>query len=140
MKVFKRILDGRVREIVKLPYNQCGFVTGCDIIDPVRAVRLLVERHREEQKQLHLAFLGLKKAFDRVPREVIWYAVRQHEVPEQLMEWVRMPYSCPKSRMRADASTSMELPISAGVYLRSALCPLLFVVVMSAITWKQGCA
>ncbi|VDP11736.1 unnamed protein product [Heligmosomoides polygyrus] len=134
MKIFERILDSRIREIVKLSSNQCGFVAGCGTIDAIHAARLLVEKHREKQRPVHLAFLDLEKAFDRVPREVIWYALRQHGVPEELVEWVRMLYSCPKSRVQAAAGTSTEFPISVGVHQGSALSPLLFVVVMDAIT------
>ncbi|VDP06675.1 unnamed protein product [Heligmosomoides polygyrus] len=114
--------------------NQCGFVAGCGTVDAIHAVRLLIEKHREKQKPVHIAFLDLEKAFDRVPREVIWYALRQHGVPEELIEWVRILYSCPKSRVQAAAGTSMEFPISVGVHQGSALSPLLFVVVMDAIT------
>ncbi|VDO75490.1 unnamed protein product [Heligmosomoides polygyrus] len=45
-----------------------------------------------------------------------------------------MLFSCPKSRVQAEAGTSMEFPISAGVHQGSALFPLLFVVVVNAIT------
>ncbi|VDP05229.1 unnamed protein product [Heligmosomoides polygyrus] len=83
MKIFERILDRRIREIVKLSNNQCGFVSGCGTIDAIHAARLLVEKHREKQKPVHIAFLELEKAFDRVPREAIWYALRQHNVPEE---------------------------------------------------------
>ncbi|VDO66687.1 unnamed protein product [Heligmosomoides polygyrus] len=103
MKIFERILDRRIREIVRLSDNKCGSVSGCGTIDAIHAARLLVEKHREKQKPVHIAFLDLGKAFDRVPREVI-------------------------------CLTSMEFPISAGVHQGSALFPLLFVVVMDAIT------
>ncbi|VDO65224.1 unnamed protein product [Heligmosomoides polygyrus] len=134
MKIFERIVDGRIRDIVQLSSNQCGFVAGCGTVDAIHATRLLIEKHREKQKAVHIAFLDLEKAFDRVPREVIWYALRHHGVPEELIEWVRILYSCPKSRVQAAAGTSMEFPISVGVHQGSALSPLLFVVVMDAIT------
>ncbi|VDP23330.1 unnamed protein product [Heligmosomoides polygyrus] len=134
MKIFERILNSRIREIVKLSSNQCGFVAGCGTIDAIHAARLLAEKHREKQKSVHLAFLELEKAFDRVPREVIWYALRQHSVPEDLIERLRILYSCPKSRVQAVAGTSTEFPISVGVHQGSTLSPLLFVVVMDAIT------
>ncbi|VDP50919.1 unnamed protein product [Heligmosomoides polygyrus] len=89
MKIFERILDSRIREIVKLSHNQCGFVAGCGTIDAIHAARLLVEKHREKQKPVHTAFLDLEKAFDRAPSEVIWYALRQHNVPEELIEWAK---------------------------------------------------
>ncbi|VDP12812.1 unnamed protein product [Heligmosomoides polygyrus] len=134
MKVFERIVDRRIRDIVQLSNNQCGFVAGCGTVDAIHAVRLLLEKHREKQKPVHFAFLDLEKAFDRFPREVIWYALRRHGVPEELIEWVRILYSCPISRVRAPAGTSMKFPISVGVHQGSALSPLLFVVVMDAIT------
>ncbi|VDO93775.1 unnamed protein product [Heligmosomoides polygyrus] len=71
MKIFERILDRRIHEIVKLSDNQCGFVSGCGTIDAIHAARLLVEKHREKQKPVHIAFLDSEKDFDRVPRELI---------------------------------------------------------------------
>ncbi|VDP37453.1 unnamed protein product [Heligmosomoides polygyrus] len=134
MKIFKRIVEGRIRDIVQLSTNQCGFVAGCGTVDAIHAVRLLIEEHREKQKPVHLAFLDLEKTFHRVPREVIWYALREHGVPEELIEWVRILYSCPKSRVQAAAGTSMEFPIAVGVHQGSALSPLLFVVVMDVVS------
>ncbi|VDO91953.1 unnamed protein product [Heligmosomoides polygyrus] len=98
MKIFERILDRQIREIVKLTNNQCGFVSGCGTIDAIRDARLLVEKHRESRSPC-IAFLELDRAFDRLPCELIWYALRQHNVHEELIEWMRILYSCPKSRV-----------------------------------------
>ncbi|VDO88272.1 unnamed protein product [Heligmosomoides polygyrus] len=108
MKIFERVVNGRFRDIVQLSSNQCGFVAGCGTVDVIHAARLLIEKHREKQRPVHIAFLDLVKAFDRVPREVI----------------------C----VHAAAGTSMEFPISVGVHQGSALSLLLFVVVMDVIT------
>uniref|UniRef100_A0A8L8KT92 Reverse transcriptase domain-containing protein n=1 Tax=Heligmosomoides polygyrus TaxID=6339 RepID=A0A8L8KT92_HELPZ len=64
--------------------NQCGFVAGCGTVDAIQAARLLIEKHREKQRLVHIAFLDLEKAFDRVPREVIWYALRSDELIERV--------------------------------------------------------
>ncbi|VDO22430.1 unnamed protein product [Heligmosomoides polygyrus] len=85
---FLMFLDSRIREIVKLSNNQRGLVAGRGTIDAIHAASSGGE-HRE-QRPVHLAFLDLEKAFDRVPREVIWYTLRQHGVPEELLEWVRI--------------------------------------------------
>uniref|UniRef100_A0A914WXY9 Reverse transcriptase domain-containing protein n=1 Tax=Plectus sambesii TaxID=2011161 RepID=A0A914WXY9_9BILA len=84
MKIFERIIDSRIRTIVQLSVNQCGFVKRCGTIDAIHAARLLFERHREKAKQLHTAFLDLEKAFDRVPHSLIWYSLRKRSVPEEL--------------------------------------------------------
>ncbi|VDP22623.1 unnamed protein product [Heligmosomoides polygyrus] len=85
MKIFEQILDSRIHEFVKLSDNQCGFVSGSGTIHAIHAARLLVEKHCEKQKPVHIAFLDLEKVFDRVRREVIWNALRQHGVPEELV-------------------------------------------------------
>ncbi|VDP07609.1 unnamed protein product [Heligmosomoides polygyrus] len=63
-----------------------GFVSGCGTIDAIHVARLLLEKHCEKQKPVHVAFLDMEKAFDRVPREVIWYALRQYNVPEEIID------------------------------------------------------
>ncbi|VDP46650.1 unnamed protein product [Heligmosomoides polygyrus] len=105
MKIFERILDRGIREIVKLSANQCGFVSGCGSVGAIHAAHLLMEKHCEKQKPVHMAFLDLEKAFDRVPCEVIWYALRQHNVPEELIEW--------------DGPSRMVFPEAFGPYMET---------------------
>ncbi|VDO81680.1 unnamed protein product [Heligmosomoides polygyrus] len=114
MKIFERIVDGRIRDIEQLSSNQCGFMAGCGTVDAIHAARLLIEKRREKQRRVHIAFLDLENA---LPREVIWYALRHHGVPEELIECVQILYSCPKSRVQAAAGTSMEFPISVGTQM-----------------------
>ena len=60
----------------------------CGTTDAIFAARLLVEKYREKNVPLHLAFLDLEKAFDRVPHDVIWLALRDQGIPEHLVSWV----------------------------------------------------
>ena len=134
MKIFERVLDKRIRDIVNITVNQAGFVKGCGTTDAIHVARLLIEKYREKHRPLHVAFLDLEKAFDRVPHDLIWYALRCHQVPEELLRWVQLLYRDPKSRVRSAAGTSKPLRVSVGVHQGSALSPLLFILVMDAIT------
>ncbi|VDP05403.1 unnamed protein product [Heligmosomoides polygyrus] len=66
--------------------NEDGELVTSSSFPAITAARLLIEKYREIQKPVHIAFLDLETAFDRVPREVIWYSLRHHEVPGKLIE------------------------------------------------------
>ncbi|ETN79816.1 hypothetical protein NECAME_09615 [Necator americanus] len=97
IKVFERVLEARLRKIVSVSLNQCGFVKDCSTIDAIHAVRILLEKHREKNRSVHLAFLDLEKAFDRVPNEMLWMSMRSHRVPEEYVQWTKLLYAKPTS-------------------------------------------
>ena len=86
LKIFERVLDARIRECVKITPNQTGFRPGCGTTDAIFALRILAEKHREKKLPLHIAFVDLEKAFDRVPHDLIWYSLRDAGVPEEYIK------------------------------------------------------
>ncbi|VDM79958.1 unnamed protein product [Strongylus vulgaris] len=72
----------KIFERVELPSSQCGFVKSAGIADAIHAVRIVMEKHREKRRELHAAFLDMEKAFDKVPHDVIWWALRKHMIPK----------------------------------------------------------
>uniref|UniRef100_A0A914X4N9 Reverse transcriptase domain-containing protein n=1 Tax=Plectus sambesii TaxID=2011161 RepID=A0A914X4N9_9BILA len=134
MKIFERIIDARLRKIISITPNQCGFVKGSGTTDAIHAARLLLEKHREKTKPVHMAFLDLEKAFDRVPHELIWHALRSHDVPEAYVQWIQLLYHNVTSVVRCAVGTSPSFAINVGVHQGSALSPLLFVLCMDTVT------
>ena len=75
-----------------------------------------------------------KKAFDRVPREVIRWAMRKLGVEEWLVSAVMSMYTGAKTVVRTVYGNSSCFEVKVGMHQGSALSPLLFVIVMEAIS------
>ena len=43
--------------------------------DAMFASRMLMEKYREDQREIYCVFAGLEKAYDRVPWEELWYCI-----------------------------------------------------------------
>ena len=67
---------------VKLDEMQVGFMPGRCTTDAIFIMRQLLEKYMAE-RDLSMEFLDFEKAFDRVPREVIWWSLRGKGVLER---------------------------------------------------------
>ena len=88
MKVMERIMDGFFKQVVSIDASQFGFVPGRGTTDAIFVVRQLQEMYLAANKKLYMTFVDKEKAFDRVPRKVIWWALRKLGVDEWIMRLV----------------------------------------------------
>ena len=139
MEVLERIVDGLTRQVVSIDDSQFGFVLGGGTTDAIFLVRQLQEKYLATNKRLHMAFVDLEKAFDRVPRKVIWWALRNLGVDEWIWRLVQGMYSNARSCVRVGEGYSEEFKRKVGVHQGSVLSPLLFVIVLEALS-REFCS
>ena len=89
MKIVERIVDGLIKQLVSIGDSQFGFVPGRGTTDAIFVVRQLQEKYLAANKRLYMAFVDLEKAFDQVPRKVIWWALRKLGVEEWIVQLVQ---------------------------------------------------
>ena len=92
LKVLERVLEARLRKTVKIDDMQFGFSPGKGTTDAIFIVRQVEEKLLGKQKELWMAFVDLEKAFDRVPREVLWWALRHVGVEEWMVNVINSLY------------------------------------------------
>ena len=92
MEVWKRIIEARLRDRVEISKQQYGFMPGKETINAVFALRMLMEKYREGQRELHDVFIDLEKAYDRVLKKEVWYCMRKSGIVEKYVRLVQDIY------------------------------------------------
>ena len=79
-----------------------------------------------------MAFVDLEKAFDRVPHDVLWWALRQSGVDEWLVRVIQSMYELEDAvtSVKLGISESAEFAVKVGVHQGSVLLPLLFIIIV----------
>ena len=81
-----------------------------------------------------MAFVDLEKAFDCVPRKVIWWALKKLGVEEWIVQLVQGMYANARSRVRVGQGFSKEFEVKVGVHQGTILSPLLFIIVLETLS------
>ena len=99
MKLLERIVEQLIRKKTQISDMQFGFMPGRGTTDAIFIVRQMQEKYLAANKPLYLAFVDLKKAFDPVPSQVIWWALCKLRVKEWLVVLVQSMYNTVRSRV-----------------------------------------
>ncbi|KAK3568432.1 hypothetical protein QTP86_006939 [Hemibagrus guttatus] len=96
--------------------------------------RVVEARYRDGQRELHCVFVDLEKAYDRVPREELWYCMRKSGVAEKYVRVVQDMYERSRTVVRCAVGQTEEFKVEVGLHQGSALSPFLFAMVMDQLS------
>ncbi|EMS49379.1 Retrovirus-related Pol polyprotein LINE-1 [Triticum urartu] len=85
-------------------------------------------------KDLHMVFIDLEKAYDKIPRNVMWWALEKHKVPAKYITLIKDMYDNVVTSVRTSDVDTDDFPIKIGLHQGSALSPYLFALVMDEVT------
>src|SRR5207253_2218816 len=104
--------------------------------DAIFIVRQFQKKYLTKKKDLWMAFTDLEKAFDRVPREVPRWALREVEVDEWLIKVIQSLYKGATTSVKLRSGKNQPFEVKVGVHQGSVLSPLLFIIVLKALSSK----
>ena len=93
-----------------------------------------MEMYREGQRKLYCVFIDLEKAYDRVPREQLWYCMRKSGMAEKYVQLVQNIYEESETLVRCAVENAESFKVKIGLHQGSALSPFLFAVIMDRLT------
>jgi hypothetical protein len=93
---------------------------------------MICEKSWEFNSATYLAFIDLEKAFDRIPRSILWNILRRREysVPKKLITAIKGTYFNSLCKVKTQTGNSEWLEINTGVKQGSVLSPILFITFM----------
>ncbi|KAK3570757.1 hypothetical protein QTP86_025400 [Hemibagrus guttatus] len=97
----------------------------------------LMNEENEREKRVEGVNSGtenLEKAYDRVPREELWYCMRKSGVAEKYVRVVQDMYERSRTVVRCAVGQTEEFNVEVGLHQGSALSPFLFAIVMDQLS------
>ena len=116
MKLWERVIERRLRKVVEISENQFGFMSGRSTIEAIYLLRKLMGLYRDRKVDLHMVFIDLKKAYDRVPREVLWSCLEKKGVSPFYIRVIKDMYEGGRSSVRTLGGVSNDFVVSMGLH------------------------
>ena len=134
MKMIEQIFERRLGKVVELDKMQMRFMPGRDATDAIFIMRQLMEKQEMAGRNLYTVFVDLEKAFDRVPKEVIWWSLRRKRVLERKIKAMMEMYTNIQTSVKVEYTSSEPFNVKVAVHQGSILSSFVFVLVMDEVT------
>jgi hypothetical protein len=137
LDIASKILSTVIVERMKIVQNdvglemQNGFKNGCGTIDGSFSLGLAMQKRKEHGLETWALFIDLVKAFDTVPRELLWDILRKYGMPDHFVNVIiRLHTNCKIKFTVGDIETVIDSLI--GVRQGSCEGPVLFTFIIQA--------
>jgi Reverse transcriptase (RNA-dependent DNA polymerase) len=91
IKLWERVIEYRLRKLTTVSKNQFGFMPRRSTMKEIFLTKLM-NRHREQKNDLHMIFIDLEKAYDKIPRNIMWWTLEKKRVPIKYVTLIKDMY------------------------------------------------
>jgi len=115
------VIEGRLRAVIEISENQFGFRLGRSMIEAIHLLHKLMEFYKDGKRDLHMVFIDLEKACDRVSKKVLWRCLEKKGVLIEYTRVIKDMYERVKTRVRTMIGDTDDFSIDIGLHQRLAL-------------------
>lgn len=118
-KLFTSVLTNRIEKWIEenkiIPDTQFGFRKGCSTVDAIFVLHNLIQHFIHNSLRLPCAFIDLKKAFDSVYRNALWFKLFHLGLDGKILVIFKSMYNIVKSCVKHCNTFSDFFDISIGL-------------------------
>lgn len=136
-KLFSSLLLERLSQDIdqQQPREQAGFRSGFSTTDHIHTLEQIIEKYREFNRPLYLAFIDYSKAFDSISHCSIWNALQCSNIKQKYINILKFIYANSTSKVKLE-NRGEVISIERGVRQGDPLSPKLFIAVLENIFRK----
>jgi len=141
-KLYERVLNYRIeREAVEIE-EQNGFRSGRSCVDNIFTLKQLIEKKLARNLEIHMTFIDLRKAFDSVPLQKLWTAMKEAGTSNVYINAVKALYRDNQAAIKVGNQISETFTQTKGVKQGSCLSPTLFKIYLNNALkqWTRKCS
>lgn len=133
VRIFHKVLSRRIVSNIQINPRQKAFVPVDGCCENLFLLDALIRDSKRRLKPLCMVFVDISKAFDSVSHDTILHAMRNHGLPEPLVDYVSLSYKNLETCIRIGKDRSRPILCRQGVRQGDPLSAILFNLVIDEI-------